>query len=72
MRTTVAIDGDTLAAVKLIARARRISLGKVMTELIRRGLALGIGERHGFPVFSVPADARRITAADVAAARDDP
>lgn len=72
MRTTLAIDDDILADARDIARAERRSVGDVISELARRGLApVGIADREGFPVFDVPDDAPTIRAADVARALDD-
>ncbi len=39
MRTTLDIDEDILAAAKQLAEQRRVSMGKVVSELARRGLA---------------------------------
>jgi len=71
MRTTVAIDDDVLARARSIARARRVAVGRVLSDLARRGLALPIEERDGIPCFRVPPDARRITSDDVRRAEDD-
>ena len=38
MRTTVVIDDDVLAAAKAIARQRKLTIGKVVSELARRAL----------------------------------
>jgi len=58
MRTTVDLDDDVLAA------AERRSLGKVLSDLIRRGLAPR-------PVVRVGPNAGPITAEKVRAALDD-
>ena len=39
MRTTLAIDDDVLEQVKEYAAARRLSLGKAASDLIRRGIS---------------------------------
>lgn len=71
MRTTLNIDDSILAAAKEIAGARNSSTGAVISELAQRGLSLSsakMGRRvSGFPVFSVPADARPFTLAAVKA-----
>jgi hypothetical protein len=63
MRTTINLDADLLEAAKALARARGVSLGEVVSELIRRGLtARGEGlDEAGFPVFRVSPDAEPIT-----------
>lgn len=71
MRTTVSLDDDILGQARAIARARRVPLGKVISELMRRGIELRLGDRDGFPVFSVPEDVLTITSANVTAAEDD-
>ena len=77
MRTTLNIDDEVVQAAKSIARARSVSLGKVVTELLRKGLEAESrpGNRHvdsGFPVFTVPSGARPITLDDVKSAEDEP
>ena len=55
MRTTVDLDEDVLNAVKQIFRLQRHSLGRVLSDLARRGLqpsnAPMIEERQGVPVL---------------------
>lgn len=76
MRTTLTIDDDLLAAARSLARARSASVGQMISDLARRGLqasARSVRQRSGgFPVFSVPDDARPITLEDVARAEDEP
>jgi hypothetical protein len=38
-RTTLDLDDDVLATAKAIARDRGVSLGRVLSDLARRGLA---------------------------------
>lgn len=38
MRTTLQLDDDVLAAARVLARQRRVSLGAVISELARRAL----------------------------------
>jgi hypothetical protein len=64
VRTTLNIDEDVLQAARVLAAARRQHLGRVMSDLARRGLtarADGISPEDAFPVFSVDADAPMIT-----------
>ena len=73
MRTTLQVDDDILQAAKALARSQQRSLGKVISDLARRGLQpSGKQSVHrGFPVFMVAADAHPVTDADVKAALDD-
>jgi len=63
MRTTLMIEDDVLEAARSLAEAAGKSLGEVISELARRGLAPQPQEMTdgGFPVFAVPAEARPIT-----------
>jgi hypothetical protein len=72
-RTTLQIDDDVLAAARTLARERGASVGRVISELARRGLRPGgsFDHDHGFPVFQVREDAALITPDDVRRALDD-
>jgi hypothetical protein len=75
MRTTISIDEDVLQAARALATTQRRSLGRVISDLARRGLAPRadrIGLEGGFPVFTVDADAPLITPEMVGAALDEP
>ena len=69
MRTTLSIDDDLLAAAKSLAQARSVSVGRVLSDLARRGLSTpaNTGKRAetGFPVFHVERDDPPITLEDV-------
>ena len=73
MRTTVDLDPDVLDAARAVARASGRSLGRVISDLARRGLAprATIVDDDVFPTFSVPGDAPPITDDMVAAALDE-
>ena len=73
MRTTLAIDDDVLEAARSLSEAAGKSLGEVISELARRGLAPRIREadEEGFPVFSVSQGARPITLEMVQKALED-
>ncbi len=64
MRTTLTLEDDVFQAAREIARSTGKQLGKVVSELARRGLKAEAGttERGGVPAFSVPADAKIIPA----------
>jgi hypothetical protein len=63
MRTTLSLDDDILNAARSLSEAEGRSLGEVISELARRGLAPRpeSSEEEGFPVFSVPPGAKPIT-----------
>ena len=73
MRTTLQIDDDVLQAAKSLARAENRTLSKVISGLARKGLSPRPEQatRSGFPVFSVPADARPLTLEMVQRAAED-
>jgi hypothetical protein len=75
VRTTINIDEDVLQAARALATAQRKSLGRVISDLARRGLAQrsqGVGPERRFPVFKVDADAPLITPEMVSTAADEP
>ena len=63
MRTTIDIDDDILLAAKEIARTRRISVGKVVSELARKGFnkPVRFATRNGFPVLPKKKGGRPVT-----------
>lgn len=75
MRTTIAIDDDVLEAARKLAEAREQPLGRVVSDLMRRGLAIrqaypaGDG---GVPTFQVKEDSPPITLHDVKRDEDEP
>jgi hypothetical protein len=72
MRTTVDLDPDVLQAARSLARSRRTSLGRVLSDLARSGLApRSEGLRNGFPVFRVSPDAPPLTPEAVSRALDE-
>lgn len=58
MRTTLTIDDDVLALAQAVARARKVSTGKALSDLARRGHRAAIGTRRvgPFAVFAVAND----------------
>jgi hypothetical protein len=75
MRTTLSLDEDILAAARSLARARSESIGRVLSDLARRGLEASprkIRRKKGaFPIFNVPKGGRLITLEDVKRAEED-
>lgn len=63
MRTTLVIEDDVLEAARSLAEAEGKSLGAVVSELARRGLAprAQAAVDDGFPVFSTSPGAKPIT-----------
>jgi hypothetical protein len=55
MRTTLNIEPDVLDLAKSLADARRISVGKALSALARKGAlaTVPLSERNGFSVFPV-------------------
>ena len=73
VRTTLVIDDDVLNAARNLSEAERRSLGEVISELARRGLAPRpeSAEEDGFPVFAVSPGAKPITLEMVQKALDE-
>ena len=67
MRTAITIDDDALATANAYAKARALTLGQAVSELIRRGSAdkLPLRQKDGIWVFDLPADTPRVTARQV-------
>ena len=72
MRTTLDLDSTALEAARQLATHRAQSLGKVVSELILKGLQgdAPSTRKGGFPVFGAKGD-KPITLHDVHAAEDD-
>ena len=73
MRTTIDLDPSALEAVRQLASHRAQSIGKVVSELIFKGLRSDVSAptRSGFPVFAARPDAPPITLEDVQQADED-
>lgn len=74
MRTTLNLDKDVFEVARAIASAERRSIGDVVSELARRGLASpapAFEEEDGFPVFGVGKGAPLLTSEKVRAALED-
>lgn len=74
MRTTLQIADDVLAAARSLAEARGCSLGEVISELARRGLAPRDqpAAEKGFPIFEISSTASPITLETIRLAMDEP
>jgi len=62
MRTTLNLDDDVLLLVKQYASARRVSLGKALSELARKGLNAQLPTRrvNGLLVFDPGKDSPKV------------
>mgnify|MGYP005812840129 CR=1 FL=1 len=68
MRTTLALDDDVLELARQHAELRGVSLGRAVSDLIRRGLAASTASHtrdDGLIVFNLPPDSPIVTTADV-------
>ncbi len=72
MRTTLNLDDDVLTLARGLADSRKVSLGKAVSYLARRGAAQSTAPevKDGFPVFSVDPAAPQFGLEDVLAALD--
>jgi len=75
MRTTIALDDDVYQAAQHLSRVSGERLGKVISDLARRGLErknqpVRKGARR-FPAFAVPVDAPIIPASRIQRVIDD-
>ena len=68
MRTTLSLDDDLVLRVKNYAESRDISVGKAVSELVRRGLHAPLQTRvvNGFHVVELPSGSPTITSEHVA------
>lgn len=77
MRTKLQLDQDILEAAKALAETKNKSLGKVVSDLARKGLGsqeskVGtITDSPPFPVFDLPPDAPPLTPELVRRALED-
>ena len=66
MRTTLTLDDDVLAEAAKRAEAPHLSIGKVVSDLARRGLRTApVREVNGLFVFDPPKGSPKITARKV-------
>jgi hypothetical protein len=58
MRTTLQLDDDVFDLVRRLANSRRVSLGRAVSDLVRKGLTTQARVRteKGLVVFDLPAD----------------
>ena len=67
MRTTLTLEDDIAELVARQAKARGLSLGKTVSDLLRRGLnaPTPFTDKGGLIVFQLPADSPDVTTDDV-------
>ena len=67
MRTTLALDDDILELAARQAKLRGVSLGKAVSDLMRRGLSATTPslDKDGLVVFQLPKDSPQVTTEDV-------
>ncbi|MSO23434.1 MAG: CopG family transcriptional regulator [Acidobacteria bacterium] len=63
MRTPLDIDDEVLLAAKRLSTQRRVSTGKVLSELARRALTPKVATKikNGVPLFPIQLGARPVT-----------
>ena len=67
VRTTLSLDDDILELASRQAKLRGVSLGRSVSDLVRRGLDAPTPsvKKSGLTVFKLPADSPSVTTADV-------
>lgn len=74
MRTTLQLDEDVLAAARALAAQQGRTLGEVVSELARKGLAPAVAApryRNGIRLMPVRPDARPTSLEEINQLRDD-
>ena len=67
MRTTLTLDDDVFELAARQAKLRGVSLGKTVSDLLRRGLNASTPsqDKDGLVVFHLPSDSPKVTTDDV-------
>jgi hypothetical protein len=67
MRTTISLDDDIFELVSRHAKLRGLSIGKTVSDLVRRGLNAPTPAQNkgGLVVFQLPADSPTVTTDEV-------
>lgn len=67
MRTTLNLDDDVLESATRQAKLRGVSLGRAVSDLLRRGLNAPTPtlDKDGLVVFRLPTDSPVVTTSDV-------
>ena len=67
MRTTLALDDDVFELAARQAKLRGLSLGKTVSDLVRRGLSAPTPsqDKRGLVVFQLPTDSPKVTTEEI-------
>lgn len=67
MRTTLTLDDDSFEIARRFAKGRRISLGKAVSDLLRRSVTRPHPTKqiNGLTVFDLPVDSPAVTSEQV-------
>ena len=67
MRTTLTLDDDVFELAARQAKLRGVSLGKAVSDLLRKGLnaSTPARDKDGLVVFQLPKDSPQVTTDDV-------
>ncbi len=67
MRTTLTLDDDLMELAARQAKLRGVSLGRAVSDLLRKGLSAPTPARDkdGLVVFHLPTDSPKVTTDDV-------
>ena len=67
MRTTINLDDDVFQLVSHYSESRALSLGKAVSDLVRKGLKTSRPTRrkNGLLLFDLPKESRRVTSKNV-------
>lgn len=73
MRTTINLDDDVFQLASQYSESRELSLGRAVSELVRKGLKITrpIRNKNGLQVFDLPKGSRGITSKKVRALESD-
>lgn len=73
MRTTMNLDDDILAFARHYSESRSLSLGKAISDLVRRGIEAPPRTKvvNGIHVFDVPPDSPKVTTEHVLRLEDN-
>jgi Arc/MetJ family transcription regulator len=73
VRTTISLDDDVVQEIKTYAKSRDVSIGKAVSDLVRRGLRAPLRTRivNGFHVVELPPDSPTVTSEDVKKLQDE-
>jgi hypothetical protein len=67
------LDDDVVPAIKQYAESRSVSVGKAVSELVRKGIRATVPTRvvNGLNVIDLPPDSPRVKARDVRELQED-